>query len=182
MLASSSLVLILLSLFFSFLYANEVLVGSKKDAWKIPSSQSDSLNLWAQSSRFVVGDTLGNPHLHFQPQTPSGVLAFIMYFYDKERDYSVLQVTKEDYVSCNTSNPIAEYNEGNTKVTLGRSGPFYFISDGEGHCEKGQKMIVVVLSQRHGYTGISPSPSPVEFEGSPAPAVAPSPTSRATSL
>ncbi|KAJ6743852.1 BLUE COPPER PROTEIN [Salix viminalis] len=55
--------------------------------------------------------------------------------------------------------------------------PFYFISGAQGHCEKGQKLAVVVLSQKHRYTGISPSPSPAEFDG---PAVAP--TSGASTL
>lgn len=99
-----------------------------------------------------------------------------MWKYDSEKD-SVLQVTREAYLSCNISNPIEEYKDGNTKVKLDRSGPFYFISGAEGHCVKGQKMIVVVLSPRHRYTDISPAPSPAESEG---PAVAP--TSTATSL
>lgn len=100
-----------------------------------------------------------------------------MFKYNSEKD-SVLQVTKEAYHSCNTSNPVAEYKDGNTKVELDRSGPFYFISGAKGHCEQGQKMIVVVLSERRGrYTGISPAPAPAEFEG---PAVAP--TSSANSL
>lgn len=97
-----------------------------------------------------------------------------MWKYDAQRD-SVLQVTKEAYASCNTSNPVAEYKDGNTKVELDRSGPFYFISGVKGNCEKGEKLVVVVLSSRHRV--ISPAPSPVEFES---PAVAP--TSGASSL
>lgn len=96
--------------------------------------------------------------------------------YDSGKD-SVLQVNKEGYVSCNISNPIEEYKDGNTKVKLSRSGPFYFISGTKGNCEKGQKLVVVVLSPRNRYTGISPAPAPVEFDG---PAVAP--TSSATKL
>ncbi|GMY29177.1 early nodulin-like protein 1 [Fagus crenata] len=141
----------------SYSEAREIMVGGKTDAWKIPSSQSDSLNQWAEGSRFLIGDSL-------------------VWKYDSGKD-SVLQVNKENYVSCNTSNPIEEYKDGNTKVKLDRSGPFYFISGSKGHCEKGQKLVVVVLSPRHRYTGISPAPSPVEFDG---PAVAP--TSSATKL
>ena len=37
----------------------EILVGGKHTAWKIPSSPSDSLNKWAESLRFHVGDSLG---------------------------------------------------------------------------------------------------------------------------
>jgi len=54
-----------------------------------------------------------------------------------------LQVNKEDYANCNSSNPVEQYNDGNTKVKLDRPGPFYFISGAKGHCEKGQKLIVV---------------------------------------
>lgn len=99
--------------------------------------------------------------------------------YDSGKD-SVLQVNKEGYVSCNISNPIEEYKDGNTKVKLSRAGPFYFISGTKGNCEKGQKVVVVVLSPRSSYTGISPAPAPapVEFEGGPAVA----PTSSATKL
>ncbi|PPD69926.1 hypothetical protein GOBAR_DD33202 [Gossypium barbadense] len=133
-------------LFLSFTEAKEILVGGKTDAWKIPSSESDSLNRWAEKSRFRIGDSL-------------------VWKYDGGKD-SVLQVTKEAYASCNTSNSIAEYKDGNTKVKLDRSGPFYFISGAKGHCEQGQK-----------YTGISPAPSPAEIEG---PAIAP--TSSAAGL
>lgn len=94
---------------------------------------------------------------------------------------SVVEVSKEDYAKCNTSNPIEEYSDGNTKVKLDRPGPFFFISGEKGHCEKGQKLIVVVMSPRHRDTGISFSspaaaPSPAEFEDGPAVA----PTSSAT--
>lgn len=148
--SSSLTFLVLLFLFLSFTNAKEILVGGKTGAWKIPSSESDSLNKWAESSRFRIGDSL-------------------LWKYDGGKD-SVLEVSKEDYTSCNTSNPIAEYKDGNTKVKLEKSGPFYFISGAKGHCEQGQKLVVVVLSQRGRYTGISPAPSPAEIEG---PAIAP---------
>ncbi|CAK7353952.1 unnamed protein product [Dovyalis caffra] len=149
--------LFLMSLLLGLSQASEVLVGGKTDSWKIPSSEPDSLNKWAGKARFLVGDSL-------------------VWKYDGQKD-SVLQVTKEAYDSCNTTSPIEEYKDGNTKVKLDRSGPFYFISGAEGHCEKGQKFVVVVLSQKHRQTGISPAPSPVEFDG---PAVAP--TSSASTL
>ncbi|KAK8976274.1 hypothetical protein V6N11_007762 [Hibiscus sabdariffa] len=149
--------LVLLFLFLSISEAKEILVGGKENAWKIPSSESDSLNNWAGNSRFRIGDSL-------------------VWKYDGGKD-SVLQVTKEAYASCNTSAPVAEYKDGNTKLKLEKSGPSYFISGAKGHCEQGQKLVVVVLSPRHRYTGISPAPSPAEVEG---PAVAP--TSYASGL
>ncbi|XP_039063128.1 early nodulin-like protein 1, partial [Hibiscus syriacus] len=154
--------LALLFLFLTFTDAKEILVGGKTDARKIPSSESNSLNKWAEKARFRIGDSL----FSFL------VLVFInktVWKYDGGKD-SVLQVTKEAYVSCNTSKPLAEYKDGDTKVEFQRSGPFFFISGAKGHCEQGQKMVVVVLSQKHRSIGISPAPSPAEFEG---PAIAP---------
>lgn len=101
-----------------------------------------------------------------------------MWKYDESKD-SVLQVTKRDYVNCNTSSPIAAHNDGNTKVKLENSGPYYFISGAKGHCEKGQKLIVVVLSEkRRRFMGISPAPSPFLEIQAPTPA----PTSDAASF
>ncbi|KAK9996203.1 hypothetical protein SO802_020889 [Lithocarpus litseifolius] len=120
--------MLFISLFISFTEARELLIGGNNNAWKIPSSKSESLNKWAEASRFQIGDSL-------------------------------------DYDSCSTSSPIAVYKDGNTKVKLDKSGPFYFISGAEGQCEKGQKLVIVVLSGRHGFFHVSPAPSPVEFEG-----------------
>ncbi|KAL6533831.1 hypothetical protein OROHE_013664 [Orobanche hederae] len=122
--------------------------------WKIPASESDSLNRWAEKSRFRVGDSL--------------VLK-----YNGSGD-SILQVTPGDYVTCNTSSPIEKYTGGINTVKLERSGPYYFVSGGKGHCQKGQKLTVVVMSEKHRSMVFSPAPSPAEVEG---PAVAPGPTS-----
>ncbi|MED6134385.1 hypothetical protein PIB30_036620 [Stylosanthes scabra] len=148
--ASASIFVLFLLIGFSS--AKELLVGGKIDAWKIPSSEADSLNKWAESSRFQVGDHL-------------------VWKYDGKKD-SVLEVDKEDYGNCSTSNPMKEYNDGTTKVELDRPGAFYFISGAKGHCQKGQKLVVVVMSPRgvRRSAGFSPAPS-AEFEG---PAVAPS--------
>ncbi|XP_077238141.1 early nodulin-like protein 14 [Tasmannia lanceolata] len=141
--------LILISLFLSLSEATDFLVGGTTNSWKIPSSTSESLNQWAESNRFRIGDSL-------------------VWKFNDEKD-SVLQVTREGYESCNVSNPMAAYKGGSVTVKLERSGPFYFISGASGHCEKGQKLIVVVLSNRQ-RSGISPAPSPMEFDG---PAIAP---------
>ncbi|XP_057433458.1 early nodulin-like protein 14 [Lotus japonicus] len=157
--AGSSASLLLLFLLFGFSAAKELLVGGKTDAWKVPSSEADSLNQWAEKSRFKVGD-------------------YLVWKYDGGKD-SVLQVNKEDYGSCNTSNPIEEYKDGNTKVKLDRPGPHYFISGAKGHCEKGQKLVVVVMTPKHSRDrAISPASSPAELEEGPAVA----PTSSATVL
>ncbi|KAL9819533.1 putative Phytocyanin domain, cupredoxin [Arabidopsis thaliana] len=125
-----------------------VTVGGKSGDWKIPPSSSFSFNEWAQKARFKVGD-------------------FIVFKYEAGKD-SVLQVTREAYEKCNTTSPKASYTDGNTKVKLDQAGPVYFISGTEGHCQKGQKLRLVVITPRN--SAFSPGPSPSEFDG---PAVAP---------
>lgn len=150
LLSSVLLLLLLMSLFLTFSEAREYLVGGKPNAWKIPSSGStDSLNKWAGALRFQMGDSL-------------------VWNYDSTD--SVLRVSQKDYETCNTSSPIAEYKDGNTKLILARSGPYYFISGANGNCKKGQKLTVVVMSARSQFMGISPAPSPLQFDG---PAVPP---------
>ncbi|GMP49224.1 hypothetical protein CsSME_00016274 [Camellia sinensis var. sinensis] len=95
------------------------------ELWYSHLSESESLNLWAQHSRFLIGDSL-------------------VWNYDGNKD-SVVEVRKRDYITCNTLSPIAEHNDDNTKVKLDQSGPLYFISEEKGHCDKGQKLIVVVM-------------------------------------
>ncbi|CAN0860666.1 Early nodulin-like protein 3 [Linum grandiflorum] len=157
--------LILLSSFCSqAAAAKELLVGGKTDAWTVPSSESDSLNKWAQNTRFRIGDSL-------------------VWKSDGTKD-SVLEVSRKAYLGCNTTEPIAEYKDGNTKVKLERSGAFYFISGAEGHCKQGQKVIVVVLSSRKKKTvSVSPAaaPSPSGDQLLMAPAVAPTSGSGASS-
>ncbi|KAK9101763.1 hypothetical protein Sjap_019017 [Stephania japonica] len=133
---------------FSFSDAKEFLV----DSWEVSSSEPDHLNKWAESSRFQVGD-------------------YLVWKYDGKKD-SVLQVSRGDYMNCNTKSPIEEHKDGNTTVRLDRSGPYFFISGADGHCQKGQRMIVVVMSHRvrRVFMGITPAPSPMEIDG---PAVAP---------
>lgn len=80
-------------------------------------------------------------------------------------------MTENDYKNCNKSKPLRSFNDGKTKIELSRSGPFYFISGADGHCEKGQKVEIKVLSAKHGapHRAISPSPAPSPFHA-PAPA------------
>ncbi|KAK2969832.1 hypothetical protein RJ640_000649 [Escallonia rubra] len=134
--------------------AREFPVGGNANSWKIPSSP-DAFNKWAEKERFEIGDSL-------------------VMKYDPKSD-SVLEVTEEDYKNCNKGKPIKSYKGGETKIALNRSGLFYFISGAEGHCEKGQKLEVDVLSDKHeggGVKGHPPALAPVSVLP-PAPAPAP---------
>lgn len=59
---------------------------------------------------------------------------------------SVMEVTKDEYKRCNSTQPSFFSNTGNTVFQFSRSGTFYFISGANGHCEKGQRMIVKVMA------------------------------------
>lgn len=65
----SSSLLLTFFLLFGLSVAREILVGGKTDAWRVPASESDALNQWAERSRFQVGDFLGNYLLAFISQT-----------------------------------------------------------------------------------------------------------------
>ncbi|KAJ4709582.1 Early nodulin-like protein [Melia azedarach] len=122
------LILALWCLLFTFSEAREILVGGKENSWTIPPS-ANFFNMWAEKIRFRKGD-------------------FLLWKYDGKTD-SVLEVTKEHYDNCKTSKPIKEYKDGDTKIELSRSGPHYFISGAKEHCQKGQKVLVVVLPEKH---------------------------------
>ncbi|KAK9682881.1 hypothetical protein RND81_10G103700 [Saponaria officinalis] len=146
-----------------FTEARDHLVGGKPDAWKVPSDDSESLSKWAQKNRFNIGDKL-------------------VWKYSSKTD-SVLQVTREAYLTCNTTTPISEHKNDNndtTTVVLDKSGPHYFISGLKPNCDKGEKLIVVVITPRTNISSSSASPavspalSPsVSSGGAETPAVAP---------
>ncbi|KAL0431604.1 UNVERIFIED_CONTAM: Early nodulin-like protein 1 [Sesamum radiatum] len=123
--------LLLVSTIFCFLqllqcvYCTEFEVG-ERGGWAVPpGNDTDMYHEWASRKRFKVGDT-------------------IRFKYKKD---SVMEVNKKDYNECNSTRPEFFSNNGNTIVTLDRSGFFYFISGATGHCDKGQRMIVWVMTQ-----------------------------------
>ncbi|THU53566.1 hypothetical protein C4D60_Mb10t15780 [Musa balbisiana] len=112
----------------------------------------EKYNSWAERNRFQVNDTL-------------------LFKYKPGKD-SVLLVTETAYKSCDVTSPIQSYTDGNTIFKFNRSGPFYFISGAAGHCNRGQRLIVVVLAIRHHKShrlppaAVAPTPS---TPGSPPP-------------
>ncbi|XP_048422247.1 early nodulin-like protein 1 [Pyrus x bretschneideri] len=123
-----------------------------KDGWVL--NPSESFNHWAERHRFQVNDTL--------------------FFKCKKGSNSVLVVAKEDYNSCNTKNPKQCLTDGDSVFKFNRSGPFFFISGNAENCQKGQKLIVVVLAVRNKTQHHTDSPSPSPVITNP-PAVLPSP-------
>ncbi|XP_010916124.2 early nodulin-like protein 14 [Elaeis guineensis] len=134
-----------------------------RDGWGM--NPSEDYGRWAGRNRFQVNDT-------------------VVFKYKKGND-SVLVVKKEDYDSCNFSNPIQSFHDGNTVFKLDRSGPFYFISGTGDRCQKGEKLTIVVMAPRNkSPTQPPPSlpPSPTPSPKPPTSSPAPSPSSHVPSL
>uniref|UniRef100_A0A3Q7HR33 Phytocyanin domain-containing protein n=1 Tax=Solanum lycopersicum TaxID=4081 RepID=A0A3Q7HR33_SOLLC len=88
----------------------------------------------------------------------------LVFLYPPSED-SVIQVTKQNYNSCNLKNPILYMNNGNSLFNITRPGEFYFTSGAEGHCEKLQKLHISI----GGGNGTS-------YDEADSPAFAPSPS------
>ncbi|XP_027060963.2 early nodulin-like protein 3 [Coffea arabica] len=129
-----------------------------RDGWVL--KPKEDYNQWAGRNRFQINDTL-------------------IFRYKKGYD-DVLEVDKDDYYNCNKENPFLALKDGESVFKFNRSGPFFFISGHADNCQKGQRLIIVVLHPRGNPTDApspvaanppSPSPSP-----SPAPIFAPTPS------
>ncbi|ONK71198.1 uncharacterized protein A4U43_C04F5890 [Asparagus officinalis] len=114
-------------------------VGGDK-GWVVPPAKEPEMyNQWASKNRFNVGD-------------------IVRFKYKKD---SVMVVTKEEYEKCKSTRPVFFSNNGNTEYKLNNSGTFYFISGVSGHCERGEKMILKVISHAPGTSPPSPDSSNV---------------------
>ncbi|XP_071692071.1 chemocyanin-like [Rutidosis leptorrhynchoides] len=80
---------------------------------------------WASGETFNVGDNLV---FNFLP------------------NHSVLEVSKDDYDSCTTSNPISTNALTPVTVTLTAAGSRYFICGTPGHCDQGMKVEIDTVS------------------------------------
>ena len=145
----------------------EILVGGKHTAWKIPSSPSDSLSKWAESLRFHVGDSFGEflQNLGFQTSETLCDCVYMQFVDSVEVRWGKgfgSASDKKAYINCNTTNPAASYSNGDIKVKLERSGPFFFISGFKSNCVQGEKLHIVAMSSRGGFFtgGSAPSPAP----------------------
>ncbi|GFS31887.1 uclacyanin 1 [Actinidia rufa] len=96
-------------------------VGSPNGSW----DTSTNLQAWATSKSFSVGDNLV---FQYMP------------------NHDVNEVSKTDYDSCQTSNPIQTYTGSNTAVRLSSPGKRYFICGTMGHCSQGMKVKIDTLA------------------------------------
>ncbi|XP_065858496.1 early nodulin-like protein 8 [Euphorbia lathyris] len=100
------------------------------DSWGIPSPANPQIySFWSKSHSIDIGDSL-------------------LFLYPPSED-SVIQVTEENYNSCNLKNPILYMNNGNSVFNITSHGDFYFTSGNQGHCLKKQKLHISVGSSAH---------------------------------
>ncbi|RWR89708.1 Plastocyanin-like protein [Cinnamomum micranthum f. kanehirae] len=131
-------------------YATDYAVGGTT-GW----DTSGDYTTWASGKTFSVGDSLS-------------------FIYGSS--HTVDEVNKADYDSCTATNAISSFNNGNTTITLSKTGPHYFICSTPNHCSQGMKLAVSVsaaASSPPAPTGsLPPSTTP-----SPVSSMAPSPAS-----
>ncbi|KAK1437984.1 hypothetical protein QVD17_03785 [Tagetes erecta] len=169
--------LVILAGFIGSCYGYTFYAGGK-DGWVL--DPHENYNHWAERNRFQVNDT-------------------IVFKYKKGLD-SVLVVNEEAYNTCNKTNHLETLNDDQPVFKFKRSGPFFFISGHDGNCEKGQKLIIVVMAITHHTHGVkfttaTPAPAPALEVQAPsvtiqttggmriyAPAPAPAATSSVTSV
>ncbi|XP_055824123.1 early nodulin-like protein 1 [Solanum dulcamara] len=137
-------------IFLSFICSSQgykFYVGGKQ-GWVL--EPSESYDHWARRNRFQINDT-------------------IVFKYKKGSDSVLVVHDKDDYLKCNKTKPIHHLKDGHSKLKFTRNGRFYFISGKDDNCEKGQKVLVVVMSPNHHNRHKSPSPasSPVATQTPP---------------
>ncbi|KAF8766105.1 hypothetical protein HU200_007600 [Digitaria exilis] len=135
--------------------AADYVVGDPTGGW---DGKTDYKS-WAAAQTFAPGDTLTFKYNSY---------------------HNVLEVTKEAFEACTTTNPITFDNSGTTTVLLTMPGTRYFICGGPGHCLNGMKMEVQVADRPAPTTPSSPPPLPTPPPPTHAkdqPAMAPSPAS-----
>ncbi|OEL26467.1 hypothetical protein BAE44_0012512 [Dichanthelium oligosanthes] len=111
--------------------------------WRVPAQQpaganaTTAYNAWAHRTRFRVGDAIDvlTARIH------------AAFTYQPGND-SVLLVDQRSYDACDTAAPVDTFADGSTVFTFTRSGPFYFISGNKDNCNRGEKLIVVVMGER----------------------------------
>ncbi|XXG56480.1 hypothetical protein AAC387_Pa03g3875 [Persea americana] len=101
---------------------------------------------WAASKTFHVGDT-------------------IVFEYNKQF-HNVLQVSRDEYRSCNGTSPITTHTSGNDSITIKRKGHYFFLCGVPGHCGLGQKVDIRVVNQTLSPVS-SPSSSPTASPSTP---------------
>ncbi|KAH0651126.1 hypothetical protein KY284_031038 [Solanum tuberosum] len=129
-----------------------------KEGWVL--KPSEFYDHWARRNRFQVNDT-------------------IVFKYKKGSDSVLVVHDNDDYLKCNKTSPIHHLKDSHSRLKFTRNGRFYFISGKDDNCEKGQKVLVVVMSPNH-HKSPSPASSPVTTPTPPPESASPAPAPAAS--
>ncbi|XP_076958950.1 mavicyanin-like [Bidens hawaiensis] len=116
--------------------ANTYVVGDNS-GWDI----STNLDTWEQGKKFIVGD--------------------VLVFQYASTD-SLCEVGQESFRTCNTTNVIKCYSNGNTSIPLTRPGERYFLCGNKLYCYSGMKLDVIVERNQS-----APAPTEAPLSGVP---------------
>ncbi|CAL9235057.1 unnamed protein product, partial [Arabidopsis halleri] len=117
------LLIVALSLF-GFVRATSIYEVGDSNGWTTTVG-FDYYKTWSSSKTFYVGDVL-------------------IFQYNKTF-HNLMEVSFQDFESCNPNSPLTTYQSQYEPVILNRTGHYYFICDVPGHCESGQKLDVLVM-------------------------------------
>ncbi|KAM5580380.1 early nodulin-like protein 1 [Rosa sericea] len=109
--------------------------------WTIPPGGAATYASWASKHTFKADkDTL------------------VFDFKAGENDLTI--VTKENFDTCNTKDPLYQFKSPGVLVGASMSGTFYFTCSFAGHCAKGQKVAIHFAPSLTRAHSAAPSPSP----------------------
>ncbi|OMO52247.1 Plastocyanin-like protein [Corchorus olitorius] len=97
------------------------------------------IDSWASDKIFKVGDVL---------------------LFQYSSYHSVSEVSKQSFDSCNTTNTLTTFSNGNTTVTLSKPGARYFVCGNRLHCLGGMKLQVDVQDDQANSTVGAPQAQP----------------------
>ncbi|KAK6915044.1 Phytocyanin domain [Dillenia turbinata] len=127
-------ILLVLGVVLQCAVATTYVVGDSS-GWAVPSDSSTYSN-WVSGKTFLVGD--------------------ILTFNFTTNAHDVLQVTKESYEACTSTNNIGSViTTGPANINLNSTGEHYYICTVSGHCQSGQKLSLTVSAS----PTTSPSPA-----------------------
>ncbi|KAL9244404.1 hypothetical protein vseg_018184 [Gypsophila vaccaria] len=92
-----------------------------------------------------AGWELATNFTYWTASNPIFVNDSLVFRYSPEHD--VIEVSEANFFTCDTSSPIAAYNDkdGMTLINLTQPGPRYFVCGRSNHCPAGLKLRVYVL-------------------------------------
>lgn len=144
------LLIVALSLF-GFVRATSLYEVGDSNGWTTTVGL-DYYKTWSSSKTFYVGD--------------------VLIFQHNKTFHNVMEVSFQDFESCNPNSPLTTYHCQYEPVILNRTGHYYFICGVPGHCESGQKLDVLVMPaslenttpiiQPNNASFSNPSPKPLE--------------------